>query len=218
MLNSDAMENLDGNTAEEQGTDGGASGMDRRSLIKTGAAVGAAAWALPQVVSMSSAAAASASDCVSAPPPLLIAPAQPSVLRPNGATLVGAVTFCYFTGGTGTLIAGNSLGTANLAADDYLAIRVTRPDTTQASFLVGSYWSPWNISSPTICPNLAAWAAANLPGLTQLSPPPGWNGAGQSSPINITSLLQSSATTANTVEVFIYNCSGLSGYSDIWLA
>ena len=212
------MENQDGTTAEERETGGAPGGMDRRSLIKTGAAVGAAAWALPQVVSMSSAAAASASDCVSAPPPILIAPAQPSVLRPNGATLVGAATFCYFTGGAGTLIAGNSLGTANLAIDDYLAIRVTRPDTTQASFLVGSYWNPWNISSPTICPNLAAWAAANLPGLTQLSPPPGWNGAGQSSPINITSLLQSSATTANTVEVFIYNCSGLSGYSDIWLA
>jgi len=213
MLDFTAMENLDGNTAEQQET----SGMDRRSLIKTGAAVGAAAWALPQVVSMSSAAAKSASDCTGPALPILLAPAKPSVITPNGGTLVGAATFCYFTGGGGTLIAGNSVGTANLAVDDYLAIRVTRPDTSQASFLVGSYWNPWNISSPTVCPNLAAWAAANLPGLTQLSPPPGWNGAGQSSPINITSLLQSSATTANTVEVFIYNCSGLSGYSDLWL-
>lgn len=211
------MENTDGTLAGENQQGAGSSGLDRRSLIKTGAAVGAAAWVLPQVVSMSSAAAASKSDCQGPALPIQLAPAKPSVLTPNGATLVGSATFCYFTGGGGTSIAGNAAGSANLAVDDYLAIRVTRPDTTQASFLVGSYWTPWDITNPTVCPNLATWAAANLPNLTQLNPPPGWNGFGQSSPINITSLLQSSATTANTVEVFIYNCSGLSGYSAIWL-
>lgn len=193
------------------------SGLDRRSLIKTGAAVGAAAWVLPQVVSMSAAAAASKSDCTGPPLPILLAPAQSSVITPNGARLVGSSSFCYFQGGGGTTIAGNSLGTAPISSDDYLAIRVTRPDTTQASILAGSFFTPWDIVNPVVCPNLSAWAAANLPSLTQLNPPAGLTPTGFANPINISSLLQSSATTANLVELFVYNCSGLSGHTDFWL-
>ena len=53
------MVNSEENTAGDEIETGGNAGMNRRNLIKTGAAVGAAAWVLPQVVSMSAAAAAS---------------------------------------------------------------------------------------------------------------------------------------------------------------
>jgi hypothetical protein len=49
------MENTGEDMTSGEIESGESSGMNRRNLIKTGAAVGAAAWVLPQVVSMSSA-------------------------------------------------------------------------------------------------------------------------------------------------------------------
>jgi hypothetical protein len=49
------MENQGEDMANDESGPGIGAGMNRRNLIKTGAAVGAAAWVLPQVVSMSSA-------------------------------------------------------------------------------------------------------------------------------------------------------------------
>jgi len=49
------MEDIEENAAGDEIATGGNAGINRRNLIKTGAAVGAAAWVLPQVVSMSSA-------------------------------------------------------------------------------------------------------------------------------------------------------------------
>lgn len=177
---------------------------DRRSLIRTGAAVGAAAWVVPQLISVTPAAAASV--CIGSAAPHKIAD---PISGPFGAFLIGSVQFCY-TSGT-NLIAGSSSG-GLLQVDDFLAIRVTRPDLSVSSLLVGSYWNNWDNNT---CPGLATWANASIAPYVPQNPT---NGAGSSPAIDITTLLQSSPSLPNTIDVFVYNCGGLGGTgTEVWL-
>lgn len=196
----------------ESGSTDEASGIDRRSLIKTGAAVGAAAWVLPQVISMSPAA-ASVVGCVGVTLPNKITGPTTPPFTGNTAVLMGSANLCWQSGTV--TVAGSSAG-AQFGVDDFLAVRVTRPDASVQSLLIGSFF-PLNWPNVGACPGLGAWATANLGSFSSITPPN--LAGGLCDAVDITSLLQSSAVTPNTIELFVYNCGGNGGATtDLWLA
>lgn len=199
------MPNTEGVVADDDPQGASPSGPDRRSLIKAGAAVGVGAWVAPQVFSATAAAAASV--CVGVATPHKIA--GPTSTPPLGGFIIGSAQLCFTQGSH--LIAATS-GGGTLQVDDFLVIRVTRPDASLSSLVVGSYWNNWDINT---CPGLIAWANANVAPYVAQNPT---DGAGSSPAIDITGLLQSSPSLPNKIDVFVYNCGGNGGTgTDVWL-